>query len=455
MSDHAERKHSRYSPSQMERLGACPGSDRAAYGVVRMDSVWSIEGTKAHTVLEAAIENRIATAAEAHRDYSSLCMEELDVKTGGPYVDFYSAIDAFLEEFYSILALDPDAVVFSETYVVPPSEVAPGETGGYCDLAIFSPVLRKLWIIDYKHGAGVAKSAKNDKQIRQYAAGFLYDPNSPLMQYAVEAFGDKIVPVDIAELVIVQPRAIHVEGPIRRELLTPWQVYEYLDEMDQIIARCQAEDAPLIPDDPGDPYSVRQCQFCPINTNCPAREAKALAAVSQTFQRVEDVTPSGIPDPALLDAPRVEQAMVLLPALRAFMKSIERRFFELMVQGYNSQHFKLVYGEARRRWDGEIEHVATQLGTLTGQPPENFIRRSLMTITDAESMVVDAYKSRAPRGKKRDAATDGKRAMALLTIKEPSGSITIAPLSDDRPAIDRAKTNFAQIGYVLQSGSSE
>lgn len=450
MLDQAERTHRRYSPSKMERLTLCPGSDRATFGLAEKDSEWSIEGTKAHAVLEAALENKVRDARTAHIEYSALCMELLDEKDEGPYKRFYSAIDSALDHVYSLLDNHPNAIMWIETFVDPPSDAAPGETGGYCDIAIYDPDTKTLWIIDYKHGQGIVKAVRGNPQPMQYAAGFLYGAKSPLMYketwYDEAAKTLNVEPaerdVDRVVLTILQPRAISPDGEERSVELTPYEVYEYLSTMDDTIRKCKDEKAPLVP-------GQDQCRFCPLNGNgCPAQEAKALAAVSQTFQRVEDIDQNVVPDPYGLDGEHAERAALALPFLRQWANAVEKRLYALIQQGYRPQFHKIVEAEARRQWHGDPVEIAKRFMELTGCQYEEIMRPKLLTITEADELIVDAYKAKAPRGKKKAAAEDARQAMAFLTLKQSSGKMTLVTLDDPRPAVDRADT-FAQIGAAL------
>ena len=444
MNDHAERTHRRYSASKMERLALCPGSDKATFGVAETDSVWSIEGTKAHTVLDAALQNRVRDARTAHIDYSALCMELLDDNHGGPYNRFYSSVQTCLDLVYSILDSHPNAIIWNEVFVDPPSDVAPGEAGGYCDIAIYDPDTKTLWVIDYKHGAGIAKAVVGNRQVMQYAAGMLYDPTSPLNDMGA---GTHANDVERVVLFIIQPRAFHPDGEERSYELLPYQVYEYLAEMDRVITECQKPDAPLIPGDD-------QCRFCPIAAQCPAREAKALAAVNQTFRSVEDYQQSLVPDPLSMEGEHVERAMLAIPFLRTWANAVEKRLFQLMMEGYQAKEHKIVEAQARRRWHGDPAEIAKEFVKLAGCQYEEIMKPRLVSITDADEIIVNAYKARAPRGAKKAAAEDARRAMAFLTLKDSSGSLTLVTNDDDRPAINRANTAFAQLGQALQPGDT-
>jgi hypothetical protein len=57
MKAHAERKHSKFSASGSERWFNCPGSVALSEGMPSKDSIWSIEGTKAHETLEKILRH--------------------------------------------------------------------------------------------------------------------------------------------------------------------------------------------------------------------------------------------------------------------------------------------------------------------------------------------------------------------------------------------------------------
>src|ERR1700678_4584771 len=52
--------HAKFSASSMSRIEKCPGSVTLSEGLPDRDSIYSIEGTKAHTVLETILTNKLA-----------------------------------------------------------------------------------------------------------------------------------------------------------------------------------------------------------------------------------------------------------------------------------------------------------------------------------------------------------------------------------------------------------
>lgn len=424
-----ERQHRRFSPSQSERFLGCYGStnllDRTP---VRPSSPYAIEGTKAHEVLEAALRNGVRRAKEAHEDYSSLCMEDLNTFNN----QFYYSIQVALNHVYDILDQYQDAVLFIETYVDPPLPAAPGEAGGYCDVAIYVPSIRVLYVIDYKHGAGVTKAAKGNTQAMQYGAGFLFEDNARANPNDV----------DTVILTIMQPRAFHEDGMIREYEVTPADLYQYTLRLNDGVLENLKPNAPLRP-------GTDQCRFCDADTTCPAREASALSAVSDTFKQIQQVTSSSLPIPLSMDIDRLALIRMHAPMLRKWLTSVDNHCEELARTGHAVPGAKLVEAQAKRTWFGTEEEVALKLSALAGVPLEDVKTTRIMNIGSAEKLVVEEFKKRAGRGRKKAAAEAGKTALAFLTLKKSSGNLSLVDEDDTRPAVNRAQSNFAQISGAI------
>lgn len=430
MTGHAQRSHRRFSPSQSERFFGCKGSTNLLKRVpVRPPTEYSIEGTKGHEVLEAALSNGIRDAEIAHRDYSSLCMEDLNTLDNG----FYLSVNMALNYVYALLDEHPDAILYTERFVNPPSNAAPNETGGYCDVAVFIPSMRVLYIIDYKHGAGVAKAVNGNTQVMQYGCGFLYDENSPV----------NAVDVDRVILTIIQPRAFHTDGEIREHPVTPFELYEHLDEIDAAILQNLDPEAPLTPDDNG--KTTDHCRFCDANTICPARQAKALSVVSKQFRTVRDVKAPDLPPLAKLTIDELAYIRLMAPMLRKYLDDVDNHIDELARQGHTIPGAKLVEVAAKREYYGDKDDVAKRAAALIGCDPATLYEMRLMPLTQVEKLVVEAFKKRVGSGKKNAAAADARKAFAYLTLKKSSGNLVLVDEDDPRPAVNRALNSFTQI----------
>lgn len=403
----------------------------------RPDTVWSIEGEKAHVVLQAALENGVRNARTAHTDYSELCMEPLDKRFDGEYDLFYHSINVMLDEIYGLLDEFPDAILFTERYVDPPSAVAPGEAGGYCDACVYAPSIKRLWVFDYKHGAGVAKAVVGNRQVKQYAAGFIFDPSSPLIEVTVDPYD-----IEIITLCIVQPRAFHPDGEIRAYDVTFNDMLGYLIEMDAAIKKAQEINAPLVPGD-------EQCQFCDAKVECPARQALMLANTVTHFASVRDVIPGRLPDLTVMTPEDFAWGSYAFPLISKYIKEFYERRNELMRAGYKVPGFKLVEADAKREWYGDPVKLAKQVSAMSGVPETELFAQKFITLTEAEKLVVTAARKLAKRGSKDQAAEDARKAFALLVDKKSTGNWTVVEETDPRPSVLLGAENFTAVAGLI------
>jgi hypothetical protein len=423
MSGHEDRQHKRFSPSQAERFFACPGSTNLLSRVsAREESPYAKEGTDAHTVLEHALRHGFRNAKEAHED-SDLSIFPLN--TFDNY--FYFSINAALNYVYGILDEYPDATMRLEQFITVPLPTSPGEADGYLDIEIYIPSIDTLYIIDFKHGAGVTKAAKGNKQLLQYGAGVVS---------AMETPPENVI------LVIVQPRAFHPDGIIREYPIFWMDLLYYLEELDAAVARSLRDDAELIPDDNG--RTTDHCRFCDAKTICPAREAAALSVVSQTFKTVIDIQKPKFPVIHTMDLERLGMIRMYGPMLRKWLDDVNEHILELARAGHKIPGAKLVETQAKREWYEGIENLPQKLAALIGCDVSEVTTQKMITITAAESLVVESFRKRAGRGKKNKAAEDARKAFAYFTLKQSSGNLTLADETDPRPEVNRA-SGFGQI----------
>lgn len=431
-----ERKHTRFSPSRSEQFFLCPGAPNLlARTPARPSTTYSEEGNIAHAVLEAGLRAKAQNATQAleESEYGFGILEAGYGHIVKNITEFKSSINDALNYVWGLMdALPDDAQLYIEVRVDPPINSAPGEAAGYCDIAIHSATARILYVIDYKHGAGVTKAVHGNTQVKQYAAGFLYDPASPVDKQTV----------DTVVLGIVQPRAFHPDGDIREYKTTPFELADYLMELDEQIELCMQPDAPLAP-------GADQCRFCDARSTCPAIERQALAVAGNNFASIRDVKAPNMPSPESLDVSRLGYIFQHAPMLRGWLNDIEKHIYALQMNGVNVPGTKLVEADAKRTWYGTDEERAKNLSNLTGLPESEFYRTSFKTITDVQELVVGSFKARVGRGRKKQAAEEAKKMFAYSTIKQSSGTLTLATDDDPRPPFNRALKAFDGVAGVL------
>jgi len=420
------RTHRRFSPSKMERYGVCPGAHNLLERTpARERTVYATEGTEAHDILDAGLNTYCASAKEA-LDNSIHCVADIDDTTLAAVQDCLDYVWGIFEVINNQYG---DLVMFTEQYVNPPIHILPGEAAGYCDIALFSRKARKLWIIDFKNGVGVVKEAEENKQMKQYGAGFLFDEDLKLVNPA---------DVDTVVLVIVQPRAFHPKGPVRSWETTPGYLADYLFDLEEDIEKCLDPNAPLNP-------GVEQCQFCEARSVCPAIEARNLMVIHPQVRQVEQIPTIKLPDPKSLDVTRLSQVKQSFELLRIWMKGVDTHVDELLRSGVHVPGYKIVESEPRREWYGDEQDRVKKLAALIGCKEDDLYEKTLKPLTRVEPMVVSAFKERVGRTRRNKAAEEARQMFAYFTTKVSSGNLTVVKDDDERPAVNKALTSFSSI----------
>lgn len=406
-------EHKRFSPSQAERFFRCPGSiKRLATVLPRDTSPYAEEGNIAHELLDVALRNALRDADVAWH-FTRFSNQKLEVT-------MQLSVQDALDYIYEIKDEYPDAVVFNEAFVDLPVEAAPGEAGGYCDVFIWVPSIGRLYVMDYKHGIGVTVYSESNKQILQYTSAVV--------------FGDSInIPKDqIKELVgvIVQPRSYFTSSQVRETPLTMSDLFDYVFELEDAIALCLSDDAPLVPD-------TVQCQFCDAVTTCPAIESKSLSLLGvNSIQELATVT---LPAPEDIPADRLAYIMQGSDVVKKWLKEVHQHAYELARKGVYIPGKKLVDGQASREWYGLTVDAALDLCALTGAELDEVMPRKMIGVTAADKLVKRAYqKGLTGRKAKKAAAERGVKDMAFLTLKTTSGSWSLVDETDSRPAVNPA-----------------
>ena len=399
--------------------------------------MYAEEGHIAHDVLEAGLRQGDRKVAFAIKHSAHAANPKLK-----GYHDFHYSVQEALDYVYGLMdeldLLYGDVVMFVERYVDTPSHTAPGETGGFCDICIYSPSARILYVIDYKHGAGVAKAAEGNTQVKQYTAGFLYEEDPQVSPADV----DKVV------LVIIQPRAFHPQGEIREWETTPAEIVDYLFEMDEAIDMNLGPSAALNP-------GLSWCQFCEARSSCPALTQSALAVVLNDAEaKVQDVTEATLIDPKTLDIGRLAYIQKMKPMIQLWLKGVESHLDELSRSGVDVPGFKRVESQGKREYYGETQEIAEGVAALIGcDASELYKDPTLLNITDMDQKISNAFKARVGRGKKKQAAQNAAKMFAYFTLKKSSGNTVLVSLEDKRPAVNKANALFS--GVQLPTPTNE
>lgn len=312
-----EIAHASFGASNSKRRMACPGSLKAEERFPDESSPFAELGTAAHELGEHCLENNIEDVALCiGGSFNDHIVDDNMATAVQTYVNFVRATEAEeapallrLEQRFSLEDLDPPMPMF-----------------GTSDCTIYGKETGNLWIIDYKHGQGVAVDVEDNAQLKYYALG------------AVLKIGNK-APINQVHTAIVQPRASHRDGSIRTYSYTKDEILDFGTDLIDAAHAALAPDAPLIAGD--------HCKFCKAAGVCSALRGNALAVAQDEFgviKSVDDLTPEEIG--AYMDK---------LPLVEEWIKSLRRHAHTMLEAGTSVPGFKLVEKRPTRRWKNEDE----------------------------------------------------------------------------------------------------
>jgi len=196
-----------------------------------------------------------------------------------------------------------------------------------------------LQVADFKYGFLTVEPT--DWQLILYAIGALDEAG-------INGHEDQYTRV---ELIIVQPRAPHSDGPVRRVTMMASELRGYVNRAAMAAEKALSPDAHV--------RAGEQCRYCPARYACPA----ARQAAGDAREYVQAARPDH------LDAEAVGYEIA---ALRQAQKAIEYRLtgleaqaVETIKQGGDVPGWAIEPGQGRRQWTCDVEAVR-RLGEYLG-----------------------------------------------------------------------------------------
>ncbi len=245
-----------------------------------------------------------------------------------------------------------------------------------------------LHIVDFKYGRGVLVEAEDNPQMKLYALG------------ALEIF-DCLYDIDNVSMTIYQPRRANVSTfTLTRQELLDWA---------ETVLVPTAELA-YVGD--GEYHCGEWCQFCKAKADCRERARANMELARYEFRQ-----------PPLLTDEEVEEILGKLDSLMDWASDIKDYALQAAISGKHWSGYKLVEGRANRRYTNEA--AVEQAVANAGYDP---YERRLLGITAMQKRLGKA------------------RFDELLSayIEKPQGKPTLVPESDNRPAMNTAKTDFME-----------
>lgn len=399
----------------------CPGSVALLEQIPRKpNSKYAAEGTVAHSVAEQMLlyglpdvlpkdNGRVGTMVvqdgyEVEIDVDMVAGATLYAKT---IFDDFKALgleDESLDGKLHAQRIDAkDYMKVEESFNIKSID---DELFGTCDACICVP-MQKLIVYDFKYGAGVAVDPEENTQLMYYALG------------VAESLGglDNLMIEDI-ELVIIQPRAKHDEGPIRRWATTAGRLKEFAKEIKAALVEARKPNAPC--------HSGSWCRFCDAKTICTAIRDEVNRVAQMEFApvdfdnklaaRYEAVQP---PEVKGMTAEQIAFVLDRAGMVKDWIAEVENRALELLKTGADVPGYKCVAKKANRAWVDE-NTVIDAFSSLYGD--EIYTPRKLKSPAQLEKVV-------------------GKESVSDF-VMIPDAGYTVAKASDKRPAVVPATEDF-------------
>lgn len=359
----------------------------------RQDTVYNVEGVRAHTVAEKIL-------------------------LGQPLPDFATPdmIDHGQEYAAFCKSLVAGGSMFVEQRV--PLWYMAGRKG----LVDFVGITSRgaVNVVDYKYGAGVRVSPVQNKQMAIYGRGVI---ESILIGSGFYDVTDE-TPVSIT---VKQPRISGEDLPWQ----TTWgELFAFTEES----ITAPAEKILADPHNPALPFapSDKVCQFCPAESVCTARTKWLIAGCDGFEPLLSDDPPEvlALPDPDSLTAEQVSAFLTNKKRIEKFLESVYKNGVALANDGRMPVNMKMVDGKnLDRSWVDE--EAASKL--LLQKLPANVVwKKDIITPAQAEK-VVKKLPDISTKWDNLFAAQikpGGKGQPLLVHISDKRESITIDPKTE-------------------------
>lgn len=378
-----EKIHSKIGASSAYRWFACPGSVALASTMPKQPStIYAAEGTAAHELADMCL----STETDAIEYVGQKLTTEFKGEPFEVTEEMADAVQVYLDTVREHIGRNSQ-VYYEKGFDLSWIHAGLFGTNDACVMDLFDT----LHVFDYKHGKGHAVDAVGNKQ---------------LMYYALGAGSEFRFHFKKVKLWIVQPRAPHPDGPVRSWELSVQDLLNFKDELKAAAVATEQPDAPLAAGD--------HCGFCPAAGKCPALRSKTYSLAEAVFKDFGNEATITLKRPDEIPPEQLSRILESASILDGWIRSVEQYALARALQGFPPEGFKLVEKGTHRRWKSQerVEEVfKPQLGEKLYTP------QKLISPAQVEKLV----------GKARAADVE------LLTEK-PKGELTLAPLSDKRPA---------------------
>lgn len=393
-SDDDDIQHSEMGPSTAHRWRACPGSVALSRGIPNIAGMAAAEGTMFHEIA--------ATCTEFFLDPQGFVGDQMEVAPHGMILFDQKMADHMLYGLDLLWALadTPGVKMIVEKRVSLERWVGDGEFGT-TDCAIIDVVGRRIYVFDWKYGAGVPVSPVRNDQAILYFLG-VWDDYAYEMFYNAQydaaggaGIWEEAPWEDDIEVVIMieQPRA---PGGGGTWTTTVGELLGIGEKIKKDAKLAKSPEGALV-FNPG----PKQCQFCPaarVNI-CTARARMALEEAGLDFDMLEeDYSLNLAPEmkhPRALTPQQRSQVIMHKPMIEKFLEQLHEEAYADAKMGRPVPGMKLVDGRnPPRKWKDETR---AQILLVHDLKDKAFTKKLLTPTAVEETVGKREYKARFAR----------------------------------------------------------
>jgi len=305
-------------------------------------------------------------------------------------VEMSDAIQVYLD------TVRPMMTVTATVMIEQPIQFKEHERGyGTVDCATVLVYDSLLNVTDFKYGAGIAVDVEDNPQLMYYAYGILQQ--HPDVRRVV--------------LRIVQPRAFHPDGKVRRWETTAEAICTWANDVLIPAMRRTELDADL---DAG-PW----CRFCPAKLVCPLLTGLFGAAMQANPKEIVNISDASI-----------GRSYQYTHAVKFYLKALEEETFRRLNTGTQIDGVKLVMKKANRVFKAEANSIFTEKYGEKAYEPATLKSPAEMSKIDAAAAKLVAEWAYTPQSGLTVALEEDKRSAVKVQTTQEVFADAVAALPD-------------------------
>lgn len=420
------RAHSVLGASSYYRWkrSACPGSVRLTKGMPRQSSIYAAEGSVAHAIGEFILLTRLGRETEAGFAESHAAGKTVEFD-GHPIeitAEMWDHATFYADTVWAEYKPEDGDILLVEQRV-DLSSIHPG-LFGTSDVILLKPRLRKIIVFDLKYGAGIAVDAEENEQLQYYCVGGMIQTKAA---------------VEEAEVVIVQPRAFHTEGPVRRWPFKAIEIFDFIGEL--------KEDAIATEDALAVLRAGDHCRFCPAaqDMKCPELQRFSIEQAKNEFAPLSTAAAEFAPANAVgYDPVKLGEALAAVSAMETWIANVKSFARAEALAGRIPPGYKLVRGNGSREFKDSAKTTAWLLLGHGVAESAMYTTPELKSVAQIEEMIAALpLEKKAKAAVKKEFKNEHVRTVpgGLLLVSQDHARKAVEPIAD-------AQQDFGAIAVV-------